>query len=134
MSRGPAGHTRKAPRSARVATVVVGLACAAPVPGDIGACGQPVQILDAPTFFAARKTVDCRRCGECSLTGPACIDACDAAVPADVSFPDRCLPLVHDGEVCLRALIHASCEQYAGYVSSTPLVPTECEFCPGGPP
>ena len=35
----------------RLATIVLVLLCAAPVPGDIGACGQPVARLDATRFF-----------------------------------------------------------------------------------
>jgi hypothetical protein len=51
-------------------------------------------------------------------------------LPAD--FPEGCAPLVHDGEVCLRALHFASCDAYRGYVDdAAPTVPTECDFCPG---
>lgn len=111
----------------------MGLSCAAPVPGDIGACGQPVQRLDGVRFFQARKVVDCRRCKECSIATDTCSVECDGAPPGDVSFPPNCSPLVHDGEVCLRALLEASCDDYASYVSDEgPTVPTECNFCPPG--
>jgi len=119
--------------SRRIATVIVVLLCAAPVPGDIGSCGQPVQRLDAARFFGAKKIVDCRRCGECGLPSAACSSACDGKAPTDESFPEGCIPLVHDGEVCLRALLYASCDDYAGYVDDqSPQVPTECNFCPRG--
>jgi len=52
-----------------------------------------------------------------------------------MSFPERCLPLVHDGEVCLRALLNASCGDYSQYMSDdSPTAPTECNFCPEPPP
>jgi hypothetical protein len=46
------------------------------------------------------------------------------------AFPDDCLPLVHDGEVCLRALLDADCDEYSRYVVSDPEIPLECNFCP----
>jgi len=111
--------------------VVLALLCAAPVPGDIGACGQEVQELDPGTFFRAKKAVDCDRCTECSFGTEACQVACDPSVPWDRAFPEGCLPLVHDGEVCLRVLLHASCSDYLSYVDDErPEVPTECNFCP----
>jgi hypothetical protein len=114
-------------------TVVVGLLCAAPVPGDIGACGQPVQRLDAARFFASKKVIDCRKCKVCGLPTDACVAACADGPPAIATFPDRCEPLVHDGEVCLRVLLEASCDEYGSIVSDAePFVPTECDFCPGG--
>ena len=113
------------------------LLCAAPVPGDIGSCGQPVQRLDAERFFGAEKVVNCRRCGECALSTKTCARECDKKIPPQQSsFPADCSPLVHDGEVCLRALLDASCDDYASYVADeAPEVPTECNFCPrgGGP-
>jgi hypothetical protein len=43
------------------------------------------------------------------------------------------VPLVHDGEVCLRALDDGGCEDYRNYMSDlSPSVPTECNFCPSG--
>jgi len=120
-----------APRRWRAGTIVAALLCAAPVPGDIGSCAQPVQRLDAPHFFDAKQAVDCRRCAECGIPTSSCRGACDASAAAPTSFPDGCEPLVHDGEVCLRALLYASCDDYAGYMDDqNPQVPTECDFCP----
>lgn len=114
------------------ATFIV-LLCAAPVPGDIGSCGQPVQRLDASQFFNAKKNVDCQRCGQCALATKTCGLECDHTPPEQSSFPVNCSPLVHDGEVCLRALLYASCDDYASYVADEgPEVPTECNFCPPG--
>lgn len=108
-----------------------GLLCAAPTPGDVGGCGQKAELLDPPIFFASKKRTDCVRCDECGLDTDTCRGACDPAVPYATEFPEGCFPLVHDGEVCLRALLHAACDDYAGYVSDTsPSVPSECNFCP----
>ena len=107
------------------------LFCAAPVPGDVGGCGQKVQELDAPRFFSAKKFTDCEHCEECGLSSALCEESCDERVPSDTEFPDRCLPLVHDGEVCLRKLVNDGCDDYAEYMSAeAPRVPTECNFCP----
>ncbi len=107
------------------------LLCAAPTPGDVGGCGQEPALLDAPTFFANKKSKDCRQCQKCGLTSQACRDACDPAVPFDTEFPTDCVPLVHDGEVCLRALQYASCDDYATYMDDgAPSTPSECNFCP----
>lgn len=103
----------------------------APTPGDIGGCGQPPDLLDAPTFFVNKKVTDCRRCEECGLASDACTEACDASSGYATEFPPGCLPLVHDGEVCLRKLQHANCSDYSGYVADVgPTVPSECNFCP----
>jgi hypothetical protein len=108
----------------------VALLCAAPTPGDIGGCGQRAELLDPPIFFASMQRMDCVRCQDCGLEGRRCDDAC-AGTPGQRDFPEGCFPLVHDGEVCLRALRYASCDDYAGYMSDTaPRVPTECNFCP----
>jgi hypothetical protein len=104
----------------------------APVPGDIGACGQPVQELDATKFFESKQAVDCERCDECGIDDKTCTAACDGFTPTSTAFPEGCVPVVHDGEVCLRALLYASCSDYGAYVAdSRPTVPTECNFCPG---
>jgi len=106
--------------------VVFGMA---PTVGDIGSCGQEVDSLDPPLFFAAKAHVDCTRCAECGLSGALCQAACSAAPPT--SFLRGCRPLVHDGEVCLYALLHASCDDYASYTDeSNPTAPSECQFCP----
>lgn len=118
-------------RALLLLALIVGLFCAAPVPGDIGGCGQSLAPLDAPTFFASKKAVDCQRCVECGLDTDACRKACDPRQPITQSFPIDCNPLVHDGEVCLDALDAASCSDYAGYMNDQhPTVPSECDFCP----
>lgn len=105
--------------------------CTAPTPGDVGGCGQQPDNLDPPTFFATKKAIDCSRCGECGIVTQTCVDACDENVGWDTEFPEGCFPLVHDGEVCLRALQYASCDDYESYVAdSSPSTPSECNFCP----
>ena len=97
--------------------------------GDIGSCGQAVDPLDAPKFFAVKAAIDCSRCGECSLASALCREACDGTPMT--SFAPGCEPLVHDGEVCLHQLIHATCDDYASYVDDArPTAPSECQFCP----
>lgn len=111
--------------------VLVLLFCTAPTPGDVGGCGQKPAELDPGTFFASKVNIDCQRCQECSLTRVSCENACSFPESYPSTFPEDCVPLVHDGEVCLRALLHASCDDYASYMSdSSPSVPTECNFCP----
>ena len=116
-------------RRAGLALTVL-LFCAAPTPGDVGGCGQQAAELDPETFFATKDSIDCDRCRECGLDGNACTRACDADL-TESEFPEGCVPLVHDGEVCLRALLYASCDDYASYVrDGAPETPTECNFCP----
>jgi hypothetical protein len=104
---------------------------AAPTPGDIGGCGQPAKELDPATFFASKDHIDCQRCQECSLAFTSCTRACDPKSPIPETFPESCYPLVHDGEVCLRALYNASCSDYLRYMDdSNPDTPSECNFCP----
>jgi hypothetical protein len=104
--------------------------CTAPTPGDVGGCGQDPQELDPETFFETKDSIDCTRCNECSFTSRICDRACSSKL-SQVAFPEDCLPLVHDGEVCLRALLDASCDDYSAYVRDEgPEVPTECNFCP----
>jgi len=89
----------------------------------------------AGQFGAARKNMDCKHCGSCSITSNRCQNACDAGAPSDVSFPDTCKPLREDGLICLRALNAASCDDYARYMDDqSPEVPTECQFCREGAP
>ena len=46
-------------------------------------------------------------------------------------FPPGCFPVVHDGEVCLNALLAADCDDYREFVADEGrTVPTECNFCP----
>jgi hypothetical protein len=107
------------------------LGCMAAVPGDIGGCGQDAEQLDPEGFFLNKKRIDCEQCERCGLTSRSCLLACDAEDPVPTEFPDGCVPLVHDGEVCLNALDAASCRAYERFVSDTdPEVPTECDFCP----
>lgn len=117
---------------ARLALTGVALVfCMAPTPGDVGGCGQKPAELDAGVFFASKANIDCQRCEECGLGSKPCTEACDVSQPLPMAFPDRCVPLVHDGEVCLRALQYASCDDYSAYTSDvSPSVPTECNFCP----
>jgi hypothetical protein len=109
-----------------VLAVVLGMG---PTVGDIGSCSQSPDPLDPGTFFDIKAGLDCERCGECGLRSKTCARACNQ--PPPTTFPQGCRPLVHDGEVCLRALIHASCDDYASYVDDTaPTAPSECQFCP----
>jgi hypothetical protein len=103
---------------------------AAPTPGDVGGCGATATPLNEGAFARGRKTVDCRRCTSCGLATERCKRACDPSAPSDVAFPSTCHPLFHDGEVCLDALLAASCSDYASYVDDVaPATPTECDFC-----
>lgn len=115
----------------RVAVVALLLAgAAAPTAGDLGGCGQEAVLLDEAKFFAAKARLDCTRCQDCSLVSRACTLACDGGDP-EASFPEDCAPLVHDGEVCLRALADGDCDAYASWVADRyATVPTECAFCP----
>lgn len=133
--------TRAAPawsagfRLPRARILVSALLCLAPVPGDIGSCGQRVQLLDEEVFFRAKKNIDCHRCEACHVVTASCEVACDPSEPPVGAFPSRCQPLVHDGEVCLRRLQYASCDEYETYMSDgAPSIPSECDFCPGEGP
>lgn len=121
-------------RAARALLAFVLLAfCAAPVPGDVGGCNQSAEELDPVAFFGSKAHLDCDRCNECGIESDACTRACAAASQSE--FPKDCVPLVHDGEVCLRALGAASCSDYGEYVrDDAPRVPTECDFCPESTP
>lgn len=117
----------------KVALGFIALAfCAAPVPGDVGGCGQAPQELDPETFFWSKQGAECDQCRACGLTSAACARACrDTLVQSE--FPENCVPLVHDGEVCLRVLQNSSCSDFRDYMSdSAPTIPTECNFCPAG--
>ena len=121
---------RTSPGARASVALLLALFCAAPTPGDIGGCGQERQELDAPIFFAKKQQIDCRRCDECGILSERCESACaDEDVPD--AFPERCHPLVHDGEVCLRALDDAACDEYSSYMADdSPTAPSECNFCP----
>lgn len=122
------GHGQRA----RIAlTALALLFCMAPTPGDVGGCGQKPAELDASIFFASKANIDCQRCQECGVASKSCMRACDVSLALPTQFPERCDPLVHDGEVCLRALQYASCEDYRAYMSDiAESVPSECNFCP----
>lgn len=119
---------------ARLALAFVVLAfCAAPVPGDVGGCNQRAQELDPETFFDVKDSIDCDRCTECGLRNDACARACEGTSGA--TLPQGCVALVHDGEVCLRALLDASCDDYRAFTrDEAPTTPTECNFCPRSAP
>jgi hypothetical protein len=121
------------PRPGEIARLAITLLffAAAPTAGDIGSCGQPTDDLDPAKFFNVKGQIDCGRCGECGLNTTACQNACALIVPTD--FAPDCYPLVHDGEVCLNALLAAGCEDYTSYMADTGArLPTECNFCPPG--
>jgi hypothetical protein len=124
----------RGPRSTLTARILLSLIvlafCTAPAPGDVGGCGQRAEELDPELFFRAKAAVDCERCSECTLATRACSLACTGQDLVR-EFPVDCLPLVHDGEVCLHALSAASCDDYERYVRDDAReVPTECSFCP----
>ena len=117
-------------RELAFAAVLALLFGAAPTVGDVGACGRKATLLDESTFAARRKALDCQRCTACGLDTQTCANACDATKPSDVGWPKTCLPLDHDGVVCIDALEAASCNDYASFVSDlAPTVPSECDFC-----
>lgn len=105
------------------------LLCLAPTPGDIGGCGQPPELLGARAFFQKKREVDCSACDACAIRNRTCSTVCTDSVPSE--FPRGCFPLVHDGEVCLRALRYSSCDEYRSYLDDAePRLPSECDFCP----
>jgi hypothetical protein len=117
-------------RSLRLVVVLL-FFTAAPTAGDIGSACQPEDDLDPARFFALRKAIDCERCGACGLTTTPCSRACASGASVK-DFPRGCAPVEHDGEVCLDALLVASCTDYAAFMSDEgQLIPTECDFCPG---
>lgn len=120
-------------RGAVLRVAVLGLlvvVCAAPTPGDVGGCGQKRQALDEEVFFATKNAIECERCTECELTTDRCEQACKAD-SGGRRFPEGCMPLVHDGEVCLRRLLDVGCDTFREYVDDRePGVPSECDFCP----
>jgi hypothetical protein len=117
---------------ALLVTGLLGVLSMAPTPGDVGGCGREPALLDERGYASTRRSTDCTRCRECGLTSARCLAACDPTTAAAIAFPPGCVPLVRDGEVCIRALRVASCEDYAAYLSDTaPSVPSECDFCRG---
>ncbi len=113
-----------------IAVVVLGVLSMAPTAGDVGGCGAEITALDPLAFALARKELDCERCQECGIASPRCERACDPTKPVETVIPERCSPLQHDGEVCIRALHAASCDAYRTYVDEvSPAAPSECQFC-----
>jgi hypothetical protein len=110
--------------------LALGFFAAAPTAGDIGSCGQAENDLDPQKFFSTKQDLDCQRCQECVLTTRACERACEKALIVS-DFPAGCVPIEHDGEVCVDALAAASCGDYARYMDDeAATIPTECNFCP----
>jgi hypothetical protein len=117
-------------RARRLLATLALLCCAAPTAGDIGSCGQGAEELDPVKFFSQKGGIDRARCEECAISSALC-DARRAGELEATEFSADCFPLVHDGEVCLRALLDADCGDYEEYMRDVgPTVPTECNFCP----
>jgi hypothetical protein len=128
-------------RRSVVLAMALGALAMAPTPGDIGGCGQPAEELkNVELFFRAMDAADCAACERCGLATKSCARACEGEPGLAPTFPEGCVPLVHDGEVCLRRLQEDDCEAYRVYVAddgageAVPLVsrprPAECQFCP----
>jgi hypothetical protein len=113
--------------------IVLGFFAAAPTVGDVGGCNESAQPLAANKFFGARLKLECERCRECGYTSAACKRACSSATIVPSTFPAGCAPLEHDGQVCLRAIEALSCDAFGDVVAASPIVPTECDFCPAPP-
>jgi hypothetical protein len=111
---------------AMIAIVVLGTG---PTVGDIGGCGATATEMSEETYAAARRNLDCRRCKECAIATERCRRACEDKTP-ETDLPATCRPLRRDGDVCVRALRAASCEDYASFMDDvSPTNPTECDFC-----
>ena len=115
--------------------VLAALAVLAPTPGDTGGCGTAVVEMSSAGYGNARKLADCARCKECNIGSERCARACNRSVPPEFALPPTCRPLLHDGQVCLRAIYAASCADFATYVDeNAPVTPSECGFCQVPPP
>lgn len=122
-------------RALSLVCAVLGVLLMAPTVGDTGGCGRTIRELDRDRYANARKLEDCERCQECSIDTIRCQHACDPKIAPEIALPPTCQPLFHDGEVCLRALGAASCDDYATYVDDdAPSTPSECDFCLVPPP
>ncbi|MBK7396261.1 MAG: hypothetical protein IPJ34_08160 [Myxococcales bacterium] len=111
--------------------MVLSVLAAAPTVGDVGGCNEQADALGPEKFFTARLESECMQCRACGLeTLAGCRRACDLKTKVPQTFPTGCRPLVHDGEVCLRAIEALSCEAFADVVAASPIVPPECDFCP----
>lgn len=132
---GPQAARRVRKREVAFAALAFLVFGAGPTVGDVGSCGTEAVPLEERRYARARKILDCRRCRECGLRAPRCERACADREAPEAAFPDTCRPLLHDGEVCLRALDAASCGEYARFVDPvSPSVPSECDFCRVGFP
>lgn len=124
---------RRTSAGAVAVTALLALLCAAPTVGDVGGCGGAPDEIAPARYAAARKKLECDRCSQCSVSTARCARACDPKAPSDVLLPPTCRPLVHDAEVCLRALNAASCATFARAVDDVaPESPSECLFCREG--
>jgi hypothetical protein len=93
-------------------------------------CGAQAEEISEDRYVVSRKRTDCRRCTACGLQTKRCVAACDEKAPPDIDLPSSCHPLVRDAQVCLNALVAASCGAYASYVDdNAPSSPSECDFC-----
>ena len=109
---------------------LLALLTAAPTAGDIGGCGAEVEALDVERFAGDERTLVCQKCASCRLLTTRCTLACNGNPAANAPLPSDCVPLVHDGAVCLRAIDEADCSAFAQYVADrSPSMPGECAFC-----
>ncbi len=123
------GVGRGQPRLLAIALVLVGGLGA--VPGDVGGCGQAAEELDPTIFYQRVRVVECEQCTRCAIQTLPCREACAGTESVPTEFEPGCVPLVHDGEVCLRALEAASCRVFRDTVDErAPRIPSECDFCP----
>ena len=104
----------------------------APTVGDIGSCGQPPDDLDATTFFGIKAGTDCDQCRECGLTRTsAATNACNPPFARRLAFRPAVSPSCTMARCACARCIHASCDDYASYMSETAATaPSECQFCP----
>lgn len=130
---GPANRSRTTSAASLLVGATLAALCMAPTVGDIGGCGTTAEAIAPERYESARKQLDCSRCSQCSIATARCQRACDPAQASDIVLPATCKPLVHDAEVCLRALLAKSCDDFAKTVADTsPETPSECLFCKDG--
>lgn len=125
---GAAPRARPGPGWIRLAIALLFFTLA-PTAGDIGSSCQPEDDLDPSRFWSVKQSIDCQRCDECQVSTQACSRACASTLIFN-DFPSSCRPVEHDGEVCLDALLAASCAEYEGFMADQgSTIPTECAFC-----
>ena len=118
------------PQRRHLVGILLALLCTAPTVGDVGGCGEEPEELSSGGYATARKSFECARCKECRLMTAHCRRACDPKQPSDAELAPTCRPLVHDREVCFRAMGDLSCEEFARVVDDVnPRAPSECLFC-----